>query len=336
MNFNPDIKLSQKDRDTLVVHMKNMPQEYANGLRRSLHSEAPTVCIDKVQFTVNKSSLTEEYMAHRLGMIPIHVDTDKFEAMDFYYACKNLHQHELDLQKNIICHTCMSICSLMVSNTTNKMITVTDRDIKFEEPQFKSFSVFRNCQPVPILRLGPNQSIGFKAILLKAKGRVHAKWSPVAACALRPRVTLDINNMMKLLDCEQTNVHAAHYLNTICCKGVFKIVQGQSIQVNESDCIICDDCLRKPFQCNYTGEPLGYPFVHENGKVRLQQPVGITVSETQFQLLVESAGVQSGQEIIGNAINALINDLEDLQGLDGYELISGTTYDTEVEAGDML
>ena len=73
--------------------MENMPLEYANGLRRALYAESPTVMIDKVKFSKNTSALAEEFIAHRLGMIPIHVTTEKLEMMDFYYQCSNRKNH---------------------------------------------------------------------------------------------------------------------------------------------------------------------------------------------------------------------------------------------------
>lgn len=36
--------------------------------------------------------------------------------------------------------------------------------------------------------------------LTKGKGRVHAKWSPVAACPLVPRVTLDVSAVRRVME----------------------------------------------------------------------------------------------------------------------------------------
>lgn len=55
-----------------------MPQEYANLLRRSLHSDAPSVTIDKALFMPDhNTTLPEEIIAHRLGLIPIHVSEER-------------------------------------------------------------------------------------------------------------------------------------------------------------------------------------------------------------------------------------------------------------------
>jgi hypothetical protein len=38
---------------------------------------------------------------------------------------------------------------------------------------------------------------------MKGKGRIHAKWSPVAACPLQPIIKLNMKNVDKLLQIPQ-------------------------------------------------------------------------------------------------------------------------------------
>ena len=54
---------------------------FANALRRVIISEVPTMAIETVFVMNNTSVIQDEVLSHRLGLVPIHVDSRKFDYL---------------------------------------------------------------------------------------------------------------------------------------------------------------------------------------------------------------------------------------------------------------
>jgi DNA-directed RNA polymerase II subunit RPB3 len=142
----------------------------ANGLRRVLLSETPTLAIDIINMDENTSVLHDDFMAHRIGLLPVNSN----EVSDF------LRVDECDSE--YFCDKCSVHFECDVTNTSNKNIKVTSADFVSKNPKCNLVFNKHDGNELLVAKLAPGQSMKFTAIAIKSTGKEHAKWSPVTSC----------------------------------------------------------------------------------------------------------------------------------------------------------
>lgn len=63
--------IKSKNENVFTFSIKGSNLKFANFLRRAIISQVPTVAIDSVIFYDNSSTIFDEYISHRLGLVPI-------------------------------------------------------------------------------------------------------------------------------------------------------------------------------------------------------------------------------------------------------------------------
>lgn len=71
MSAGINIEILESSEDYLKFNVENIDLSLANSLRRIMISEVPTMAIELVKIVNNTSCLNDEYIAHRLGLIPL-------------------------------------------------------------------------------------------------------------------------------------------------------------------------------------------------------------------------------------------------------------------------
>ena len=181
----PQIKILHRDINTLKFELSQTDLTVANALRRIIIAEVPTMAIDIVQIEENTSALHDEFIAHRMGLIPLYsLDVDQFNYKGDSCNCTNL------------CSNCAVIFELDIDNRMEEVYEVTSNDIKANDEESRVVPCSRHEQlqdPVTIMKLGKNQKLKFKMFAHKGTGKIHAKWSPVATCIMHkePIVLID-------------------------------------------------------------------------------------------------------------------------------------------------
>lgn len=66
-----EIEILEIDEEKIKFKLKNVDRSFANSLRRVIISEVPTMAIDLVHIRANTCVLPDEFISHRLGLIPL-------------------------------------------------------------------------------------------------------------------------------------------------------------------------------------------------------------------------------------------------------------------------
>ena len=164
----PSIDITQKDDQRIVIKFNNVPRQYVNAIRRLSISEVPTLAIDDVVILDNSSVMHDEAIAHRLGLIPLRTDLDRFVM-----------PHDCDCKSTLGCSKCR-VLLVLDSEATEKTKVVTSGELLSEDELVKPVS-----KDIPIIVLAPSQKLKFEAYARLGVGKDHAKWQPTSAAIIK-------------------------------------------------------------------------------------------------------------------------------------------------------
>jgi len=155
-------------------------------------ADLPTVAIDIVELEVNTTVLPDEFIAHRLGQIPL-ISKD----------CDSLMRYTRDCSCLSHCHNCSVILDLRVScETAGVTIAVTSANLEVYTQAFggeeaegdtdlfekrdkwfghPTIHAHPKEEPILIAKLRKGQEIKARCYAKKGIAKEHAKWSPCSA-----------------------------------------------------------------------------------------------------------------------------------------------------------
>ncbi|MFH7880963.1 MAG: DNA-directed RNA polymerase subunit D [Candidatus Aenigmatarchaeota archaeon] len=150
------IEILEKNKDSIKFSIENLKPGFANALRRIMLFEIPTMAIEWVDIKKNDSSLYDEILAHRLGLIPLTYDKKFYKIPE---EAKNID----DVKEPSL------YCKLILKK--KGPCIVYSGDLESEDENVKP--VFNN---IPIVQLLEGQEIDIIAYARLGYGREHVKW----------------------------------------------------------------------------------------------------------------------------------------------------------------
>jgi DNA-directed RNA polymerase I and III subunit RPAC1 len=174
------VKVVHLSSDYLELGIEDVDVSLVNAIRRVLLSEVPNVALDPDRITISKNtcSLHNEFLSHRLSLIPLCFDPEEIESYN-----------DPEQYKFVI----------KAKNTTNGMMSITTKDISIytksgrampESFREKVFPKNKTTDEyIIITKLKPNHSdlkngdeLLVEAYAVKSIAKTNACWCPVSLC----------------------------------------------------------------------------------------------------------------------------------------------------------
>ncbi|EIM21360.1 DNA-directed RNA polymerase II subunit RPB3 [Wallemia mellicola CBS 633.66] len=186
------VRVRSLESERINFVLEDVDLALANALRRILIADLPTMAIDIVNIEENSSVLVDEFIAHRLGMVPL-IST----------ACDKLINYNRDCVCLDHCPKCSVELELNIKCTTPETVLVTSNHLQIKgqvandtsgnliDPPIglpDNFGLPINyhqegAYPITLCKLRQGQELRINCIAKKGINKEHAKWGPTSAVA---------------------------------------------------------------------------------------------------------------------------------------------------------
>ncbi|XVE49239.1 hypothetical protein DITRI_Ditri01bG0066700 [Diplodiscus trichospermus] len=284
----PRVKIRELKDDYAKFELRDTDSSMANALRRVMIAEVPTIAIDLVEIEVNSSVLNDEFIAHRLGLIPL--TSERAMSMRFSRDCDAC---DGDGQ----CEFCSVEFHLRAKCMSDQTLDVTSKDLYSSDHtvvpvDFSDSAGYDSSEQrgIIIVKLRRGQELRLRAIARKGIGKDHAKWSPAATVTFMYEPEIHINeDLMETLTLEEKQ----SFVESSPTR-VFDVDPNtQQVVVVDPEAYTYDDEVIKK------AEAMGKPGLVE-----------IYAKEDSFIFTVESTGAIKASQLVLNAIEILKQKLD--------------------------
>lgn len=260
----PNINVTVATRDLVKFTLTNTDVSVANAVRRIMLAEVPTLAIEIVNIEENETVLFDEFIAHRMGLLPLSshgigdIPPDEKEPGGFV-------EHK-DCNCFDGCQYCTVEYKLDVHNAEDQVLNVTHFDLvdtgrfrrdvdresggpplqpirpcPFPNPDLDT-AQDRHENGIILAKLKKDQHLKMTCHARKGIPKYHSKFAPTATTLYQyqPIIRLEREDIDSLtLDQKVDFIQA-------CPRKVFEMDIEDKIEVkNLMSCHFCDECIAK-------------------------------------------------------------------------------------------
>lgn len=295
----PQVEIVDLREDYVEFILSNTDSSVANALRRVMIAEVPTMAIDLVTIHDNSSVLQDEFLSHRLGLIPLSADRGVMYEYNYDCDCEDY------------CAKCSAVFTLDVTweekargrpeHMRDSPVHITSADLVGSDPRLRPVhfapsdqnSDISQDQGVIIAKLAKGQKMQLTAVAKKGIAKEHAKWSPVAVATYKYEPVIDINEEVER---QLTADQKAEFVE-VCPAKVYDLheVTGTVYVKHRDMCMYCDDCvyLAKTFKPRPEDDPV----------------VKISPSMDRFIFQVETNGSLTAEDVVVTSLKVISDKL---------------------------
>ncbi|TVU10774.1 hypothetical protein EJB05_44321, partial [Eragrostis curvula] len=331
----PRVRIRELKHDLAKFELRDTDASMANALRRIMIAEVPTVAIDLVEIEVNSSVLNDEFIAHRLGLIPLTsaaamgmrfsrdcdaCDGDgscEYCSVEFHLSARAHDSDQtLDVTSNDLRSTDPKVCPVDQARVYQQALTGTDPDDTNAAAEQRQVISCR--EGILIVKLRRGQELKLRAIARKGIGKDHAKWSPAATVTFMYEPDIHISDKIQeslTLEEKRSWVESSptkvfdidphtHKFHSALMTLYGQLTIGSVVPIVEAAIIFALVVVDAEA---YTYDDEVIKKAEAMGKAGL---VEINAKEDSFIFTVETTGAITAYELIMNAITVLRQKLD--------------------------
>ena len=281
----PEVEIIKLEEEYIEFYLHKADLSFANALRRVIIAEVPTMAIDLVNITSNTSPLFDEFISHRIGLLPLN--SQNVSEFNFHRDCNC----------NEFCEKC-SVQFYLKEKCSESQMDITSDHIKLVTKDCPVIPIkFKNEDPIIIAKLKKNQELDLHMIAKKGTGKEHAKWSPVCSCIMQHVPEIEFLNSRSIID--NLSLKQKKEFVECCPNKVYRFdeIRKQVEIDNKMACTYCEEC---------TDKLESYEGIDHTTAIK------ITSQDNRFLFKIETVGSMKPEQIVTDSMNEIKKKLSTL------------------------